>query len=205
MKYIYYIKNKVNSKIYIGQTENFQNRMKQHFIYLQSWGNELHKDIEDLGKDNFEFGILEECPDELISIKEKYWILFYKQQEIDLYNNSLGGEGNRITYNISDEKIIDTYKKEQSVTYTAKILNISYKYCLKILKKHNQKIFSSQEVNKNKQGQKIKQLDKNSENCIKVFSSIKEATKEVNGYSRNIWRAINGQRKTAYGYKWIKA
>lgn len=204
MGYIYYIKNKSNYKIYIGQTKNFKKRIKEHFSCLNNWGNKLHKDIQELGKENFEYGILEECCNELIGIREKYWILFYKKQNNILYNKSSGGEGSRIKYNIRDEEIINTYNKEKSVTYTAKTLNISYKYCLNVLKKNNQKILSSEEANKSRQGQKIKQMDKISGKCIKIFHSIEEAAKEVNGYSRNIWKAVNGQRKTAYGYKWIK-
>lgn len=204
MKYIYYIKNKINNKVYIGQTKDFTKRIKQHFSLSYIYGNDLHKDIEILKSINFETGILEQCEDNLASIKEKYWINFYKKHNFILYNKTKGGEGNRIVYNIEDKKIIDEYQKNHSVTFTAKILHISYKYCLKILKENKQLIYSNKESNKYRQGQKIKQLDKTTGQCIKIFPSIAEAASTVNGCSRNIWRAVNGERKTAYGYRWTK-
>lgn len=58
---------------------------------------------------------------------------------------------------------------------------------------------------KNKSRNKLKrailQFDKKN-NFIKEFRGLVDASKKLNGSPSNIWRCLNGQRKTAYGYVW---
>ena len=44
--------------------------------------------------------------------------------------------------------------------------------------------------------------DKNTNETIKEFISIREAAKYINGDMRNIWNCLKGNKRTAYGYIW---
>ena len=84
---IYQIVNLTNKKSYIGLSVNISNRWKQHTQHVQDddvpksriraalkkYG--LHETVYHPGKyGTFEFKIIEECPEELLFEREKYWI-----------------------------------------------------------------------------------------------------------------------------------
>jgi group I intron endonuclease len=87
---IYGIKNKINSKIYVGQAVNFKRRKGEHFSDLNKnkhYNKKLQRSYNKYGENNFEFFILEECNLESLSIKEQEWIFKYKKK--DLFNHVL--------------------------------------------------------------------------------------------------------------------
>lgn len=49
---------------------------------------------------------------------------------------------------------------------------------------------------------RVIQLDKTTKSVIRLFESVGEAAKFVNGNQSNISACINGRKKTAYGYLW---
>lgn len=60
---IYAIKNKINNKMYIGKTNNFQRRKENHINALKNkWHHNgaLQKDFNEYGEKNFEFYCLRE-------------------------------------------------------------------------------------------------------------------------------------------------
>jgi group I intron endonuclease len=86
---VYQILNKENNKVYIGSTNNFKKRRKQHFYLLRSGkhGNSYLQDSwNKYGEDSFEFNVVEivEDQDNLIE-REQYYIDTFKS-----YNNSFG-------------------------------------------------------------------------------------------------------------------
>jgi group I intron endonuclease len=89
---IYKVTNKVNGKIYIGQTvSNLEHRISQHFCAKKSYfHNALHK----YGRENFEWKIIEYCESkEEMNEMEFHYIKQYNSVE-DGYNLTYGGEGN---------------------------------------------------------------------------------------------------------------
>lgn len=99
---IYKIINKVNGKIYIGQTMQkggFDARYKRN-LRKETDNDHLRKSIDKYGIDNFE--IIKEfdiaySKDEL-NEKEKYWIKIYNSTNEDYgYNKRHGGDGGRHT------------------------------------------------------------------------------------------------------------
>lgn len=76
MYYIYKATNKVNNKVYIGQTVNFERRKKEH----ESSKNGIHakcvfhKAIQKYGKENFEWEIIDKCKtlDEALYLESMY-------------------------------------------------------------------------------------------------------------------------------------
>lgn len=95
IKSIYIIKNKINDKVYIGQSVNPHRRFIQHLCN----GNRLldslpiHLAINKYGKDNFYYEILEKDI-ENYNEREKYWISYYDSQSPNGYNISEGGQTN---------------------------------------------------------------------------------------------------------------
>lgn len=93
-KGIYIITNKVNGKVYIGQSKKLNQRYGGHLYRLKR--KEHHNEIlqrafDKYGVDNFEYNILEEVLDDnILSEREKYWIDFY------------GGINNDQVYNLKD-------------------------------------------------------------------------------------------------------
>lgn len=92
---IYKLTNKINGKIYIGQTVNtLEVRLQQHFSPSTAKSNMLvSKAIRKYGRKNFTAEILEQCSsvDELNS-KEQYWIKTFNSGDNKIgYNIKLGG------------------------------------------------------------------------------------------------------------------
>lgn len=79
---IYIIKNKINDKVYIGQSVNIERRWKQH-IYsgisktAQDSYSKLHLAMKEIGINNFYYEILEETEQEHLMVREDYYINLY--------------------------------------------------------------------------------------------------------------------------------
>lgn len=93
---IYKITNIKDNKSYIGQT-----RTTLAHRYSGHWSNALSKngpqypmyqDMKKLGKDNFTVEQIEECPNDQLNDKEKYWIAYYDTFN-NGYNQTKGGAG----------------------------------------------------------------------------------------------------------------
>lgn len=78
MKGIYLIRNTINGKEYVGQTNNIELRFQQHRSNDKKYSDEFHKDIQQYGKENFEYIVLEQfdddCDREYMLEREKYHI-----------------------------------------------------------------------------------------------------------------------------------
>lgn len=95
---IYKITNLINNKSYIGKTNNFNRREKDHFRLAftenhKEYNKALYQAIRKYGKENFIFEIVEQLEDYSIAGKrEQYWISFYNSYKTG-YNESEGGDG----------------------------------------------------------------------------------------------------------------
>lgn len=87
---IYKIQNKINNKIYIGQSNNLERRKNEHFNCTIP-KQEIDKEINKYGKDNFTYEILEYCENKDLNYLEQYWINYY-DSFYNGYNNTKGGE-----------------------------------------------------------------------------------------------------------------
>lgn len=90
---IYGIRNKLNGKIYIGQTTDVDLRYKEHFSHLKNnchQNSHLQNAWNKYGQDCFEFLIVEECSEDNLTEREQYWIDYY------------GGVSSKNTYNIRE-------------------------------------------------------------------------------------------------------
>ena len=92
---IYKIENIDNKKVYIGQSTNVRNRLREHLksaVGISSIANQaIHDAMAAEGIENFTFHLVDdECTRESLNEREKYWIDFYKANEWG-YNRTRGG------------------------------------------------------------------------------------------------------------------
>ena len=93
MGYIYYLKNLINGKIYVGKTTENPKIIYRHYIKEKIGENPiLSNEMERYGKENFLFFIIGEFPNE----KLNEWHSFYIKKFNSHYKNGHG-------YNISTQ------------------------------------------------------------------------------------------------------
>ena len=124
-KCIYKITNLINNKIYIGQTNDYERRVREHKNKM--YGNvqkPLYKAIDEYGIENFTFEIIENyCED--YNEKEHYWIKYYNSDEKDRgYNIDLTSIEHGDIISLSNEELEAIYKNlEENKLSIAEIAN----------------------------------------------------------------------------------
>lgn len=113
---IYKITNKINKKVYIGQSKfSLDRRLNDPFIghftkaFNTKKSNYLYNALRKYGKDNFDYEIIEEYAPrtyyrcisqeerDWLNEREKYWIAYYNSNNHELgYNQTSGGQNNYI-------------------------------------------------------------------------------------------------------------
>lgn len=128
MYYIYCYTNKINNHKYVGQTNNYKRRIRQHRSCAfnskaTSYNDLIHKKIREYGEENFEISLLETLYTEDINEvnkREQYWI-----NQLNTYcgngagyNMDLGGGRRGYSSVLNDEelKILKNWIK-QGVPY----------------------------------------------------------------------------------------
>jgi group I intron endonuclease len=201
---IYTITNSVNGKIYIGCTKDFEIRCYTHFNNLKNnkHSNEhLQNSFNKYGKNNFNFEILEECDELLLTSQENYWC------------NMLNTHDKKYGYNI----------KPTSPDYNGKISNETK---LKISKSNSGKKRTQETINKLKiakknisnetrlkmsSSQKNKKVSDKTKKLISIASKKRKVTKESIEKMVNAIRGkklskehIEKLRLAKLGKKWSK-
>lgn len=199
MPYIYQIVNNINQKVYVGKTNfSIEKRWKEHIHDSKKEdisNRPLYKAMNKYGFENFSIEVLEEVSLDEVNEKEIYWIEKLGSFKHG-YNATKGGDG---THYLDYELIIKTYNEVKSAAKVAEILKIDQKHILKIIKEYNNMIYSKTENAKIA----VAMLDKNTEEILRIFSSIKEAENFVGCKGKGHISAVcKGKRKTTMGYKW---
>lgn len=133
---IYKITNLINNKCYIGQSVHIERRWTEHCFPSKT--SKISLAIQEFGKENFNFEILEECSIQELDKKEAYWIQYYNSLTPNGYN-VVDNTNSEIThYNFYDKEIIDNIIND--------ILNTSLSF-LDISKKYNINISNISRIN----------------------------------------------------------
>ena len=208
MGYIYKITNKIDSKIYIGQTtQNLEDRWKGH---LKERNNcrYLKSALKKYGTENFEFQLICITFDDCLDDMEIKYIDFFNCLVPNGYNLRLGGNSgrhNEETKRKIAEALKNRYKNglvhpqfgKHPSEETRKKLSEAKKG-----KKHSQKSVEKRIITqRNKRNQKIIQFDLQG-NKLNSFDSCKEAGKYIGTTASNICMCLKGKTKTAKGYIW---
>lgn len=201
MAYIYQIRNDINSKVYVGKTElSIEKRFREHCrdaFKERCEKRPLYAAMRKYGTEHFHVSQLEETdqPEE----KECEWIERLRSFKTG-YNATMGGDGKRF---LDYDLVIETYSKTKNIAEVARILNCSACQVALVLKNAQIPVVSGQDVSKEINSKVINQYDL-SGSYIQSFSSINDAAIVLGDkkYHSHISQALNGKRKTAYGYKW---
>ena len=217
MSKIYKIVNDINNKVYIGKTENsLEKRFAEHCKDSQKREEEkrpLYAAMRKYGVEHFSIELVEECNIEIVSLREQYWIGFYKGYT-EGYNATLGGDGKAY---INREEIFDLWNMGNSLKEIADKTKHDKGWISSIL--HTQGITSdeiikrSQKHNIERAAKMVQMLDKQTEEVLNTFDSTRDAArflinkeglnpKSEGGYSSHISEVCNGKRKSCQGYKW---
>jgi group I intron endonuclease len=93
--HIYILRNKINNKLYIGQSIRVKNRLSEHIQNVVNKKNYiLYNAINKYGLENFEFNIIDFANNiDLLNEKEIYYIKFYNSNMREFgYNIERGGK-----------------------------------------------------------------------------------------------------------------
>lgn len=204
MGIIYVIKNDINDKLYVGKTiTTLANRWLHHKDDYQKYDWHLYRAMRKYGIEHFWIEKLEDCADEVINEREKYWIKELKALE-NGYNMTSGGEG-RIT--LDREAIVELWNKGYSALQIADLIGSGWSGpIIDVLEQ--QGLYDAEEIKRRKQidiankqsTSRIIQYNEKAE-IVNIFNSKKEAA-EKTGISRT---AISTALDTGYaggGFLW---
>ena len=201
MSYIYKIYNDINDKIYIGKTNYLLEKRFQEHIRDSRKNQEnrpLYNAMNKYGIEHFKIEQIEECDEQVVDDREKYWIEFLQTFKYG-YNATLGGEGKAY---LDYELIYATYLETNSVRETALIISCDEKSVSTILDIYG---ISKEDRIKNmalKKSNIVAMIDKETNKIIKVFNGTREAGRFLNKTHQHIQEVCQGKRKSAYGYLW---
>lgn len=208
MAYIYKIINKINGKVYIGQTVSSLNiRWNGH---VSSWRNNgkcqaLYSAFDKYGIENFEMQEIEQCDIGQLNEREKYWIKQYDSYN-NGYNITLGGDGHHI---LDYEIIYQLWDKGLTTSEIAERVGASREGIERALQNY---VNYSPEEGRHRgakktgvtNGKSIIQysLDGVYINTFPNATVAAESLGKGRAESNNIRSCAHGRRKTAYGYRW---
>ena len=212
MACIYKIENKINGKVYIGQTITPLNqRMSKHFSRARTGENLTGIDaaIAKYGQENFNIEIIDTCEANQLDELERFYIAKY-----DSYNNGYnltkgGQDGLGSKLEIDIEQAYQIYLEEQSMKRAAERIGCSDKTLSNYFQDNGKDttIFQMKNAQNNlligaeKKKKKIRIVEKNL-----VFDSIRDcgrwlidqglAKTDINHAAMGISRVLNGQRQS---------
>ena len=219
MGVIYKIVNNVNNKVYIGQTmkkpaDRWQ--CHKHRAELPEFKTHLYNAMRKYGVENFSFEIIEECCNDILDDRERFWIQHYKSYT-DGYNETLGGQDAKRKYSYEDicylllqgdskEEVADFFHCDKRTVYNASVSVLG-----KTPSQIAQEIFDSQvKYLYTEEGYNIKQIGsmlgcrydkiKKSLNRQKIKTKSMSESKKT-PFTKNVYQKIGN--KTVKVYKGI--
>lgn len=205
---IYYIKNLINEKYYIGQAQDIFKRWRDEKRDLNkeqdAWNKHLQRAWKKYGENNFEFSVIEICSIDMLDEREIYWISYFDSYN-NGYNQTLGGDGcrghkcseetrSKIRASAIGRKPSDSTRKKLSEIHTGVIFTEERK--AKIGEANKKRVYSNEQKKKMQLSQKT---------CIpvfcielnKIFDSLRQAGKETNIAYHHIKACCDGNQKYA--------
>lgn len=200
---IYKATNRVNGKIYIGQTVRpLRVRIKEHARHKET---PFDRAIQKHGIENFVFEVIDRANSiEELNQKEIYWIEHFKSFGRNGYNACIGGE-NTIGYQHTEEA-----KAKMSETKSRMYLGANNPFYGKHHSEATRAKFSKIRKGRALSDEWKKHISEGSAAKVKVrnietgeiFNSIKEAAEKYKIIPTHITRVCRGRRNKTGGYHW---
>ena len=206
---IYKITNKINGKMYVGQSHNIFERWYRYeqCHRLKRYDYAIYRAFEKYGFENFEFSIIEETTPELLDEREKYWIqqlhTYVKDPLCNGYNMTIGGEGNT---SIDIEQVIALWHQGKSIIEIANETGHDRSAVRKYLidcpdysedearSRGNRTMWEGR-------GENVEQYTLSGE-YIDTFANLADAERHTGVSSKNIWSVVSKNSLSAGGYQW---
>ena len=209
MGLIYKIENRINGKIYIGQTiQTLRARFGGHLNSLKASNNHkegsLYYDMQKYGVTNFDVSVIERCDNNKLSERETYYINKY-----DSYNNGYNRtNGGSAYFEVTDKvrkEIIEMAQSGMTATEIIATIGYSLTAILNVVKSEGI------DINKDSGRGPIRVIQYTQEyKPIRSFESITEAYRNIDSgvsestFQHNVRRAC-GTGELLYGYHWAIA
>ena len=204
MGIIYIIKNTINEKVYIGQTNRtLEIRWKEYLRHYKRGDQAIYAAMRKYGIENFFVEKIEECEEDRLDEREIYWIQKYNSFN-NGYNSTLGG---RFEGFATDQinKVLLLWEQGYTVNKIVEQTSLNVETVRGYLNKnnidHNQIRARANKAIAKSKSKPVFQYDKNN-NFIKEWPSTMEAERILGINHRNISAVCNGKRKTAGNYIW---
>lgn len=123
--YIYKITNKLNGKIYVGQTvRDVNKRFAEHCRKKDN--THLHNAMQLYGKDNFCMEIIDTATSQTeLGEKERYWIRVFNS-DVDGYNETAGGDSNPMNSAVVKSKHLHKMQSQSVRTQISNTMRQKY-------------------------------------------------------------------------------
>ncbi len=220
MHYIYKVTNKINGKIYIGQTNNFEKRKREHLSDKRTNHQAFKRALNKYGFNGFTWEIIDKCKTkEEINNKEKYYINYYNSKVPNGYNIANGGEGGS-NWNLQPIVMLDLngeYIKEydyitqcenetglnhSTISACCKGKHLRYKNYIFMYKKDYEENGPKKYIKPgNTRKKKINKFDLNG-NYICSYNSLTEASENNKLDRANISSCVTKKTKSCGGFIW---
>ena len=182
MSYIYKIVNKINGKIYIGQTSlTPELRFNKHKrCYKSDSCPKLYNAMRKYGKNNFYVETI--CETLKPNDDEKYWIEYYNSIEKG-YNVSTGGDAFTTLPKKYEDEVINLYLDNKTIHDISRITNRSREYIREVLERNNLRKYNKKEIDKDliiNEYKLLKQVNLVSKKVKVSVSTIRKILRENN-------------------------
>jgi group I intron endonuclease len=192
---VYLITNKLNGKKYVGASVNVAARISQHFgraCRLYKDRLDFYKDIHEMGRDSFEYRLLERCTPENKIERELFW-----------------WEKLRPEYNLTpptDQPFLNDIVRERALSSTLKPENQAKLNAIKKTAAYRKQLHDAQAykmracygVSEDERTPKFE--------CISEAAQwiVDRTGKKKITVVNKIKAVLDGERATAYGYCWYE-
>lgn len=201
------LENKVNGKIYIGQTtRSIYIRLQEHETGKNNRCRLIYRAIKKYGWDNFEKDYYE-CPDEDLNFDEDLMVREMGTLSPGGYNLREGGGGNGKLSEETKRRIGEAQrgkpKSEESKQKNreANSGERSGRYGKLHTEESKQKMSEATSGEKNYASKRVYKYDLDG-TFIESFGSTEEASRQLKIAGSLIRRCARGKRKTSHGFKW---